>query len=231
MTGFEFHLTPLIVKKIKHLTMQKNEKHGRNSAILQPDATSPTPQVAQTGVPLGMGPISASHPTGKKGLRRPCLRGSSGPIESSSQTGIHCTYPRRVTMKILLILLLVLLLPITVLAQSGNSVEFGNTTFYNYGGVSGTSQQFGNTEFYNFNNGQSATRQSFGSTDVYSSSSPGLSGTVQTFGNQSFGNWNNGTHSTHQSFGATQFDTYQRGNHTTNCTSQHFGNQTYTNCR
>jgi hypothetical protein len=54
---------------------------------------------------------------------------------------------------------------------------------------------------------------------------------VQSFGNQSYGNWNDGTHSTHQSFGPTQFDTYQRGNQTTRCTSQHFGDQTFTNCQ
>jgi hypothetical protein len=28
VTGFEFHLTPKPVKKIKHLTMQKSEKDG-----------------------------------------------------------------------------------------------------------------------------------------------------------------------------------------------------------
>ncbi len=35
----EFHLTPLIVKKINDLTMQKREQLGRISASPQPDAT------------------------------------------------------------------------------------------------------------------------------------------------------------------------------------------------
>jgi len=34
--GFEFHLTPRPVKKIRHLAMQKSEKRGRISANLQP---------------------------------------------------------------------------------------------------------------------------------------------------------------------------------------------------
>ena len=72
-------------------------------------------------------------------------------------------------MKTLLMLLAVLVLPVVCLAQSGTSQEFGNTTFYNFNGLSGTSQQFGNTEFYNFSNGQSAMRHHFGSTDFYSS--------------------------------------------------------------
>jgi hypothetical protein len=100
-----------------------------------------------------------------------------------------------------------------------------------WGGLSGTSQQFGNLEFYNFNNGQSATRQHFGSMDFYSSASPGLSGTVQSFGDQAYGQWRDDTRSTHQNFGDTQYDTYQRGNQTMRCTSQHFGNQTFTNCQ
>ena len=134
-------------------------------------------------------------------------------------------------MKILLLLVIALSLPTSALAQSSNSVEFGNTTFYNHRGLSGSSQQFGNTESYHFNNGQSATRQSFGAMDFYSSPSPGLSGTVQSFGGQAFGNWQDGTRSTHQGFGETQFDTFQHGNQITHCTSQHFGNQTFTNCR
>jgi hypothetical protein len=67
--------------------------------------------------------------------------------------------------------------------------------------------------------------------DFYSSASPGLSGTVQSFGDQAYGQWRDDTRSTHQNFGDTQYDTYQRGNQTTRCTSQHFGNQTYTNCQ
>ena len=39
MTGFEFHLTLSLVKKIKHLAMQKSEKRGRISANPQPHAT------------------------------------------------------------------------------------------------------------------------------------------------------------------------------------------------
>lgn len=134
-------------------------------------------------------------------------------------------------MTILLALVLLLLFPFVALAQSGSSVEFGDTTFYNYGGLSGSSQQFGNTEFYNFSNGQTATRQSFGSTDYYSSPSPGLSGSVQSFGDQAYGQWRDGTRSTHQRFGDTQYDTYQRGNTTRRCTSQHFENQAFTNCQ
>ena len=84
-------------------------------------------------------------------------------------------------------------------------------------------------EFYNFNNGQSATLQRFGSMDFYSSPSPGLSGTVQSFGDQAYGQWRDDTRSTHQNFGDTQYDTYQRGNQMMRCTSQHVGNQTFTN--
>lgn len=130
-----------------------------------------------------------------------------------------------------LLLSLLLLLPVSVFAQSGTSQSFGNTNFFNFDGVSGTSQQMGNTEFYNFSNGQSATRQSFGNMEMYSSPSPNLGGTVQRFSNQGFGSWNDGTRSTHQSFGNMQFDTFQRGNQTTNCTSQRIGQQTFTNCR
>ena len=56
-------------------------------------------------------------------------------------------------MRILLALVTAPLLPLVALAQSGSSIEFGDTTFYNYGGFSGSSQQFGNTQFYNFSNG------------------------------------------------------------------------------
>ena len=134
-------------------------------------------------------------------------------------------------MKIPLFITLAVLLPVVAFAQSGNSFDSGNMTFYNFGGTTGTSQQFGAVEFYNFSNGQSATRQNFGGIDFYSSRSPGLSGNVQTFGNQSFGTWNDGTRSTHQSFGGIQFDTYQRGNQTTRCTSQRIDNQTFLNCQ
>ena len=67
--------------------------------------------------------------------------------------------------------------------------------------------------------------------DFYSSVSPGLSGTVQSFGDQAYGQWRDDTRSTRQNFGDTQDDTYQRGNQTTRWTSQHFGNQTFTNCQ
>ena len=134
-------------------------------------------------------------------------------------------------MRILLALGMLLLLPLVALAQSGSSTQFGDTTFYNYGGLSGSSQQFGDMKFYNFSNGQSATRQHFDSMDFYSSASPGLSGSVQSFGDQAYGQLRDGTQSTHQRFGDTQYDTYQRGNQTRRCTSQHFGDQTFTNCQ
>jgi hypothetical protein len=121
--------------------------------------------------------------------------------------------------------------PQLALAQSGSAQDFGGTSFSNFGGITGTSQQFGSMEFYNFSNGQSTTRQSFGNMDFYSSTSPGLSGTVQTFGNQAYGTWNDGTTSMHQSYGNMRVDTYQGGNRTTTCTSQQFGNQTFTNCQ
>lgn len=134
-------------------------------------------------------------------------------------------------MPLLVALTLLLLFPMMVKAQSGSSLDFGDTTFSNFRGITGTSQQSGNMEFYNFSNGQSATSQSFGNMDFFSSPSPGLSGTVQSFGNQAYGSWNDGTSSTHQSYGNMQFDTYQRGNRITTCTSQRFGNQTFTNCQ
>ena len=37
MTGFEFHLTPPIIKEIKHFRMQTSEKRGRIYATLQPE--------------------------------------------------------------------------------------------------------------------------------------------------------------------------------------------------
>ena len=39
MTGFEFHLTPPIIKQIKHLPRQMTAKHGKKNANLQPNAT------------------------------------------------------------------------------------------------------------------------------------------------------------------------------------------------
>jgi len=39
VTGFEFHLTLLIVKKIKHLRMQIAARRGKIYANPQPDAT------------------------------------------------------------------------------------------------------------------------------------------------------------------------------------------------
>jgi len=127
--------------------------------------------------------------------------------------------------------LLIPLAPGPTFAQSGTTMQFSGTTYYNFNGITGTGQQFGNTEYYNFSNGQSATRQHFGNMDYYSSPSPGLSGTVQTSGNQAYGNWNDGTCSTQQCFGNTEYDTFQRGNQTIRCTSQQFGNQTFTNCQ
>lgn len=127
--------------------------------------------------------------------------------------------------------LLIALAPSLTFAQSGTAVEFGGTIYYNFNGITGTGQQFGNTEYYNFSNGQSATRQHFGNMDYFSSPSLGLSGNVQSFGNQAYGNWNDGTHSMHQRFGGTEYDTFQRGNQTLRCTSQQFGNQTFTNCQ
>ena len=48
-----------------------------------------------------------------------------------------------------LLILLLLLIPNVILAQSGSSVDAG-TTFYNFGGISGTRQSSGKTDFYNF---------------------------------------------------------------------------------
>jgi hypothetical protein len=36
MTGFEFHLTPPIIKEIKHFRMQTSEKRGKLFANMQP---------------------------------------------------------------------------------------------------------------------------------------------------------------------------------------------------
>jgi hypothetical protein len=82
-------------------------------------------------------------------------------------------------MPLLVAFALLLVFPMIVSAQSGSVLDFGDTTFSNFGGVSGTSQQSGNMEFYNFSNGQSATRQNFGNTGFYCSPSPGLSGAIQ----------------------------------------------------
>ena len=81
-------------------------------------------------------------------------------------------------MGIFLALVMVLLNPITALAQSGSSADFGNTSLYSFQELSGTSQKFGNAEFYHFNNGQSATRQHFASPGFCFSPSSGLSGTT-----------------------------------------------------
>lgn len=37
MTGFEFHLTPPIIKEIKHFRMQTSEKRGKIYTTLQPE--------------------------------------------------------------------------------------------------------------------------------------------------------------------------------------------------
>lgn len=42
--------------------------------------------------------------------------------------------------------MMLLLLPLAAFAKSGSSLEFGDTTSYNYGRLSGSSQQFGNTQ-------------------------------------------------------------------------------------
>ncbi len=72
-------------------------------------------------------------------------------------------------------------------------MEIGETTFYNFGGVSGSSQQLGNTEFCNFSNGANATRQEIGGFNFCSGNTPSLNGTTQSIGGAIFGNWENGT--------------------------------------
>ncbi len=131
----------------------------------------------------------------------------------------------------LLTLLAVFLLPMTAAAQSSSELDFDEMTVYDLDGPSASSIDIGAMEFYRFSNGQSVTHQQFGNMELYSSPSPGLSGKVQQFGPMGFGSWNDGTTSTRQRFGIMQFDTYQRGNQSLTCTSQRFGNQTFTSCQ
>jgi hypothetical protein len=48
-----------------------------------------------------------------------------------------------------LLMLLLFLIPSVTFAQSGSSTDIGNTTFYNFGGLSGSKQSIGSTDFYN----------------------------------------------------------------------------------
>ena len=87
-----------------------------------------------------------------------------------------------------LLMLLFFLIPSVTFAQSGSSVDIGNTTFYNFDTVSGSKQSIGKTDFYNFSDGSSTTRNSIGNTDFYSGSTPSLSGSINTIGGTTFGN-------------------------------------------
>lgn len=127
-----------------------------------------------------------------------------------------------------LLLVFLLLLPGAALAQSSFSTEIGDTTFYNFGGVSGSSQTIGNMEFYNFSNGASATRNRIGDTDFYSGPTPSLHESSNRIGETTFGTWGDGTTSTHQSIGETTFHNFSNGR---SCTSNRIGTTTFTNCQ
>ena len=61
-------------------------------------------------------------------------------------------------LRLALTLMVLCLLPLVALAQSGSSQDVGSSTFFNFGALSGSSQSFGNTTFYNFSDGSSTTR-------------------------------------------------------------------------
>ena len=86
-----------------------------------------------------------------------------------------------------LLFVLLLLIPSVTFAQSGSSVQLGDSTFYNVGGISGSSQSIGDMEFYSFSNGISATRSRIGDIDFYSSSTPSLSDPPPQWGTSRLG--------------------------------------------
>jgi len=97
------------------------------------------------------------------------------------------------------------LAPICSYSQSGISTDVGDTSFYNFGGITGTRQPIGDSDFYGFSNGSTTTRNGIGNTDFYSGSTPSLSGLTNRIGGTTFGTWQDGKTSTHQSVGGTTF--------------------------
>lgn len=91
-----------------------------------------------------------------------------------------------------LLFVLLLLIPSGTFAQSGSSVELGNSTFHNIGGISRSSQSIGDMDFY-------------------SSSTPSLSGSTTTLGDITFGTLRDGTSSAHQSIVGMTFHTFSKG--------------------
>ena len=81
-----------------------------------------------------------------------------------------------------LLLLLFLLMPSVPFAQAGSSTELGDSTFYNFGGLSGSSQSIGDMEFSRFSNGVSGMRSRIGDINFYSSSTPGPSELLAAYG-------------------------------------------------
>jgi hypothetical protein len=61
-----------------------------------------------------------------------------------------------------LLILLLLLIPGVTFAQSGSSVEIGDTTFFNFDSRSGSRRPIGKTDFYNFSTAGTARAVGWG---------------------------------------------------------------------
>jgi hypothetical protein len=126
-----------------------------------------------------------------------------------------------------LLLLLFLLMPSVPFAQAGSSTELGDSTFYNFGGLSGSSQSIGDMEFSRFSNGVSGMRSRIGDMNFYSSSTPAPSGSTTTIGDMRFGSWRDGTSSTHTTISGMTVHTFSNWR---SCMSNQLSSFTFANC-